>query len=76
MNTIPEPDWKHPKLQSLLSRNARAGIHIAIAKDIIESGSDYDPGMIDGEYSEDWHDQLRVIVIEAEQYRKLGRTIV
>jgi hypothetical protein len=70
MDTVPEPDWNHPKIQSLISQNARAKIQIAIAKDIIESGSEYDPGAIDGEYSEDWHEKLRAIVLEAEAYRK------
>ena len=64
-------DWKHPKLQSLLSSNARKNIELQLVEDILEEGSALETTCLDMEYWHTLHDKLAAVVADAERYRYL-----
>jgi len=55
-----EPDWSHPKLQALLSRNARMSLQLGIIEDLIDDPEhEYDT---DGDYASAVTDKVHAFV--------------
>ena len=52
------------ELERLRKDNFRMGLQIEIVKGIVNQGFEYEPGLIDEEYSEGWHDKIRALVAE------------
>ena len=61
-----EPDWKHPKIQALISSDARNRIVIGLIWQILKN-PDGDFSAMDMEYWDSIHDAVREAVIDAQQ---------
>lgn len=72
-----DPDWKHPKLQALLSAKARLQIEMCIANDLLDDPQ-FEGDMLTGEYWTDLHDKIRKLQAAQdskvpENWRKMAR---
>jgi len=65
-----EPDMKHPRIQAIISQNARKNIELRIVASLIEN-PDYELDVIDCEYETSMHVRLRELL--KEQAKEIER---
>jgi hypothetical protein len=52
-----EPDWRHPKIQALIGRDAHKGIQLRLIEQLLEN-PEYEPTALSMEYWDSTHDKL------------------